>query len=121
MILGDFNVPDISWAEMDTVRSENSFDSRLLIMVTCHTLIQHAFKPTRLFSNQRFVLYLVTTYETEDIVNLNIFPPLTYTVLSFVFRASDTIYNDVKARPNVWRKNIGHPSVKYNNKSVSKY
>lgn len=110
LILGDFNAPDISWTEMTTKCSINSFDSRLLETVMEHALVQHVSKPTRFGVNQgSSLLDLVITHETEDIANLNILPPLVnsdHAVLSFTFRASDMIYDQIKPRPNIWRANI---------------
>ncbi|CAH8625859.1 unnamed protein product [Schistosoma haematobium] len=45
----------------------------------------------------------------QDIVDLNILPPLVnsdHTVLSFAFRTRDMLYNQVAPRSNVWKANI---------------
>ncbi|CAH8669480.1 unnamed protein product [Schistosoma bovis] len=110
LIIGDFNAPDINWTEMTTEGSINSFDSRLLITLMEHALVQHVSQPTRFGVNQgSSLLDLVITHETEDIVDLNILPPLVnsdHAVLSFAFRTRDMLYDQVTPRPNVWKANI---------------
>ncbi|VDP37927.1 unnamed protein product [Schistosoma mattheei] len=90
--------------------SINSFDSKLLITVMEHALVQYVSKPTHFGANQgSSLLDLVITHATEDIANINILPPLVnsdHAVLSSTFRASDMIYDQVKSRPNVWRANL---------------
>ncbi|KAH9584376.1 hypothetical protein MS3_00006007 [Schistosoma haematobium] len=110
LTIGDFNAPDISWTEMTTEGSINSFDSRFLVKLMEHALVQHVSKPTRFGVNQRSsLLDLVITHETEDIVDLNILPSLVnsdHAVLSFAFRTRDMLYDQVTPRSNVWKANI---------------
>ncbi|VDP49124.1 unnamed protein product [Schistosoma margrebowiei] len=75
-----------------------------------HALVQHVSQPTRFGVNQgSSLLDLVITHETEDIVDLNILPPLVnsdHAVLSFAFRTRDILYDQFTPRSNVWKANI---------------
>ncbi|VDO83195.1 unnamed protein product [Schistosoma curassoni] len=110
LIIGDFNAPDISWTEMNTDGSINSFGSRILVTIMELALVQHVSKPTR-FGVYRgsSLLESVITHESEDIVDLNIFPSLVnsdHAVLSLTFRTRDMIYDQHTPHPNVRRANI---------------
>lgn len=48
LISGGFNAPDFIWTEMATVGSIN-FDSKFLITVMKHALVQHVSKPSFFF------------------------------------------------------------------------
>ncbi|VDP60993.1 unnamed protein product [Schistosoma mattheei] len=75
-----------------------------------HALVQHVSKHTCFGANQGSTLLdLVITHDTEDIVDLNILPPLVnsnHAVLSFTFRTMDMLYDHFTLRPNVWKANI---------------
>lgn len=68
----------ISWSEMATLGSINSFVRRFLITVMGRALAQYVSKPIRFCANQSFsLLALVIAHATEDIASLNFLPPLT--------------------------------------------
>ncbi|VDP68745.1 unnamed protein product [Schistosoma mattheei] len=95
---------------MITEGSINSFDSRLLVTIMEPAPVQHVFKPTRFGDNQgSYLSDLVITHDTEDIVDLNILPPLVnsdHAVLSFTLGTRGMLYDHATPRPNVWKANI---------------
>lgn len=82
---------------------------RFMITVMRNTLVQQVSGPTLFSPNQESLLEFVVTHETEDIAHLNILLSLKYSyhaVSSFMFRACDMIYCQVKPHPNMLRANI---------------
>ena len=75
IILGDFNLPRIDWANNHTI--QNSYEEEFLGCLMDNYLHQHVSEPTRSRSRQREnVLDLVITKDEDLINNLNLMSPL---------------------------------------------
>ena len=77
LLLGDFNVPDIEWANGSCPGSPTSFSAKFLDTVQDSFLSQHTTQPTRNHPSQRSsILDLILTNDPDDVTNLVHLPPL---------------------------------------------
>ena len=75
-LLGDFNLPNIDWAEKRLKPGANSFEALFLEATNDCFLQQHVTENTRYSGLQASLLDLVFTKEERDVVNIEILAPL---------------------------------------------
>ena len=76
LILGDFNVPKIDWADKDLLQGARRIEIQVMDVVNDCFLHQHVKKPTRFRNNESSTLDLIFTKEEEDVRNIEILQPL---------------------------------------------
>ena len=76
LLLGDFNVPGVDWADMDVRRGATWIDKRILDVVRDCFWYQHVKEDTRYMNEQSSMLDLVFTKEEGDVRNIEHLPPL---------------------------------------------
>ena len=75
--MGNFNFPDINWANSHCSNSPTSLSAKFLDAIQYSFLIQHVKEPTRHQPGQpSSVLDLVTTRDLNNIINFTHLPPL---------------------------------------------
>ena len=76
LLLGDFNVPKVDWAEMSLLKGAKIIDCQMLNVTEDCFLYQHVMEPTRFKNNESSTLDLIFTKEDGDIRNIEILQPL---------------------------------------------
>ena len=76
LIMGDFNVPSIDWANKDLNTGAKPIESQMLDTINDCFLHQHVREPTRWRNEQASTLDLIFTKEEEDIRNIEVMPPV---------------------------------------------
>ena len=76
LILGDFNVPRVDWANRNTLQGANRIERSMLEVAEDCFLFQHVKEDTRFRNDQSSLLDLTFTKEEEDIRNIQIMSPL---------------------------------------------
>ena len=76
LILGDFNIPKVDWANRITLDGAKPIDDKVLEKANDNFLFQHVKQDTRFRNNESSLLDLVFTKEEEDVKNIEILQPL---------------------------------------------
>ena len=76
LIMGDFNIPDIDWINMDVKVGAAKIDRDIYKKMQDCFLYQHVTKPTRFRGNSSSTLDLIFTKEEEDVKNIQVLQPL---------------------------------------------
>ena len=76
LLMGDFNIKEINWAEEEVDGNVGTLQSRFFECTKDSYLYQHVFVPTRFRANQESTLDLVFTKEEEDVKNIEVLQPL---------------------------------------------
>ena len=76
VLLGDFNLPEISWRENEASGDINALPSRFFEGIKDCFLYQHILVPTRFRNEQSSTLDLVFTKEEHDVKNIEVIQPL---------------------------------------------
>ena len=76
LILGDFNVPKIDWANKSLTQGARRIEVLTLDVVTDCFLHQHVREHTRYRNAESSTLDLIFTKEEEDVKNIKVLPPL---------------------------------------------
>ena len=76
LLMGDFNIKEINWAENKAEGDINTLANRFYECTKDSYLYQHVFAPTRFRAEQESTLDLIFTKEEEDIKNIEVLQPL---------------------------------------------
>ena len=76
LILGDFNVPKIDWANKELLLGARRIETQVLDVANDCFLHQHVKEATRFRNNQSSTLDLIFTKEEEDVRNIKVLQPL---------------------------------------------